>query len=243
MTATLPNLRDVGGLRTTDGKIVRRGVLLRGATPAFLDAAGAAALVDDLQLATRVDLRGIAEVEDETSAHLLERERRALHLPVRAPREAGTFAEALGPAMVGRYYLAYLDASATSLVAFARVLIDPTQTPALAHCTAGKDRTGTAVALVLDAVGVRHDDIVADYALTHAAMPALRALFAELPTYRDRMNALPAEAFAAAPEAMETFLALLTTEHSGGGAYLAAHGMSHAELAALTEALLEPASA
>ncbi|MGJ9422759.1 tyrosine-protein phosphatase [Aeromicrobium sp. CF3.5] len=240
MTATLPNLRDVGGLRTDDGQVVRRGVLLRGATPAFVDAAGAARLVDDLGLATRIDLRGAAEIEAETSAHLLERERRAVHLPVRAPREAGTFAEAHGPAMVGRYYLAYLAASAESLVALARVLIDPSQTPALAHCTAGKDRTGTAVAVLLDAVGVSHDEIVADYALTHDQMPALRALFADLPTYRERMSALPAEAFAAVPETMETFLSLLATEHRGGRAYLAAHGMSRTELAALTEALVEP---
>lgn len=241
MTTTIVNLRDVGGLRTADGRTVRRGVLLRGATPAFLDAAGAAVLIDDLQLATRVDLRSAAEVEAETSAHLLARERRSVHLPVQTPKEAGTFAEAHGPEMVGRYYLAYLSASAESLVAFARVLIDPAQTPALAHCSAGKDRTGTAVALVLDAVGVSHDDIVADYALTHESMPALRALFADLPTYRDRMSTLPAEVFAAVPEAMTTFLGLLAEEHQGGRTYLARHGMSERELAALSEALLESA--
>ena len=33
----LLNLRDVGGLRTTDGRTVRPGVLLRCATPAFVD--------------------------------------------------------------------------------------------------------------------------------------------------------------------------------------------------------------
>lgn len=241
MSSTIVNLRDVGGLRTADGRVVRRGVLLRGATPAFLDAAGAAVLVDDLLLATRVDLRSAAEVEEETSAHLLARERRSVHLPVQVPRDAGTFAEAHGPELVGRYYLAYLAASAESLVGLARVVLDPAQTPALAHCSAGKDRTGTAVALVLDAVGVSHEDIVADYALTHESMPALRALFADLPTYRERMSALPAEVFAARPEAMETFLALLATEHRGGRAYLARHGMSEHELDSLSEALLEPA--
>ena len=43
--------------------------------------------------------------------------------------------------------------------------------PAVFHCAAGKDRTGLLVAmLVLGALGVGHDDIVEDYALTSATM-------------------------------------------------------------------------
>ena len=42
------------------------------------------------------------------------------------------------------------------------------QTPILFHCTAGKDRTGVAAALILKALGVSREDIVEDYLLTNA---------------------------------------------------------------------------
>ena len=48
------------------------------------------------------------------------------------------------------------------------------QRPVIAHCFAGKDRTGFTVALVLETVGVSHDAIVADFLRSNAAVPQLR---------------------------------------------------------------------
>jgi protein-tyrosine phosphatase len=44
----------------------------------------------------------------------------------------------------------------------------------LAHCFAGKDRTGFTVALVLEAAGVDRDAIVADFLQSNRAVPHLR---------------------------------------------------------------------
>jgi protein-tyrosine phosphatase len=44
----------------------------------------------------------------------------------------------------------------------------------LAHCFAGKDRTGFTVALVLEAAGVERDAIVADFLRSNQAVPQLR---------------------------------------------------------------------
>jgi protein tyrosine/serine phosphatase len=41
--------------------------------------------------------------------------------------------------------------------------------PSLVHCTAGKDRTGIAAALLHRLMGVHHDDMFADYMLTNTA--------------------------------------------------------------------------
>ncbi|MEU7729674.1 tyrosine-protein phosphatase [Streptomyces sp. NPDC040724] len=47
--------------------------------------------------------------------------------------------------------------------------------PALFHCTTGKDRTGWAAAALLMVLGVRDDDVLADYLLTNdALLPALQ---------------------------------------------------------------------
>lgn len=41
--------------------------------------------------------------------------------------------------------------------------------PVIVHCAAGKDRTGVAIAVLLSALGVAHETIVADYLLTNDA--------------------------------------------------------------------------
>ncbi len=48
---------------------------------------------------------------------------------------------------------------------FAHLLEDPA--PLVIHCTAGKDRTGFACALILHALGVAEDVIAEDYLLTN----------------------------------------------------------------------------
>ena len=42
--------------------------------------------------------------------------------------------------------------------------------PILIHCTAGKDRTGLLAAFILIAAGVHHDDVMADFLESNAAM-------------------------------------------------------------------------
>lgn len=48
------------------------------------------------------------------------------------------------------------------------------QRPVIAHCFAGKDRTGFTVATVLEAVGVERDAIVADFLRSNEAVSQLR---------------------------------------------------------------------
>src|SRR6185436_18564468 len=50
---------------------------------------------------------------------------------------------------------------------FLRDLSDPTNLPTLFHCTAGKDRTGYAAALVLLALDVPRETAMRDYLLTN----------------------------------------------------------------------------
>jgi protein-tyrosine phosphatase len=56
--------------------------------------------------------------------------------------------------------------------------------PVIAHCFAGKDRTGFTVATVLDAIGVDRDAVMADFLRSNAAVPRLREQILE--SVRDR---------------------------------------------------------
>jgi protein-tyrosine phosphatase len=63
--------------------------------------------------------------------------------------------------------------------------------PVLAHCFAGKDRTGFVVATVLEAAGVDPDSVMADYLRSNAAVPALRARIVEIVQDRPEAEITP----------------------------------------------------
>ena len=87
------------------------------------------------------------------------------------------------------------------------ILTDPACYPAVIHCSVGKDRTGVLVSLLLSALGVDDDDVVADYALSGMGAARLALRLREL--CRDDMTALerflPA-LLSADPETMRCFL-------------------------------------
>jgi protein tyrosine/serine phosphatase len=105
------------------------------------------------------------------------------------------------------------------------------------HCTAGKDRTGVVIALALAEAGVERSAIVADYAASADHYDELMARLA--PTI-----ASPGLSLAAAvkhrPKAatMERFLDALAERAGGVGPWLAAHGWTAADRAALRSKLL-----
>lgn len=239
--AALPlhNLRDVGGLRTDDGREVRRGRLLRGGTPAFLDADGVEALLGATGVRTRLDLRGQREVAEETSPALRQREHAVHHHELHAGGEEWQMTEAQRAQWVGEHYLSYLDASGPQLAALWAVLADPDAYPVLVHCTAGKDRTGVLVALLLATLGVPDEAVVADYARSAGVVDELRALLGALPVYRGRLAELPQESLATDPAAMRVFLAGLAERHGGATGYLRSVGVPAEQVDAVRAALLD----
>ncbi len=58
------------------------------------------------------------------------------------------------------------DNARVQFAALVRAVADE-ERPQLFHCTAGKDRTGWAAAIVQRVLGVSHDDVLADYLLTN----------------------------------------------------------------------------
>jgi hypothetical protein len=108
----------------------------------------------------------------------------------------------------------------------------------LVHCTAGKDRTGTVIALALAEAGVERAAIVADYAASADHFDQLMRRLAS------SINA-PELALAAAvkhrPKAvtMERFLDGLAREAGGVASWLSAHGWTEADHAALRSKLVE----
>lgn len=167
------NFRDIGGLRTEDGQVVRSGLFYRSEGPAsFLDAH--LAELRALGVRTVCDLR--SDGEREASPHdWCGPECRILNLVMNTDmraqgKEAWKRLHADPSAaklrrVINESYRAMPGALLPHLHSIVSALSDG-QTPLVLHCTAGKDRTGVAVALILTLLGVRKSDIDADYAKT-----------------------------------------------------------------------------
>lgn len=165
------NFRDVGGLATLHGSLVRKAQVYRSDHLARLSEADQRRL-QALGVTRCVDLRGHSEREV-TPYHLpgAEHEHLAIEPMVvmrlrelRARGQHPTLAEAT-KIMCDTYRGFVLHQGPVFGRLLARIA---THEDALVfHCTAGKDRTGMAAALLLESLGVHRDDVMEDYLLTN----------------------------------------------------------------------------
>lgn len=181
------NFRDLGGYRTTDGRVVRWRKVFRAdglshLTDEDMEALGALGIrhVIDLRTMLEVEIRGRFGTD---GGHLIEYH----HLPLTDTLPGGEQAPDWGDsAFVAQRYLAMLDSGAPTLRATLELLTEPGGLPAVFHCSVGKDRTGVLAAVILGLLGVSDDDIVADYALSAGPMmQVLAGLEAEFPDSAD----------------------------------------------------------
>ncbi len=106
--------------------------------------------------------------------------------------------------------------------------------PVLVHCTAGKDRTGIVVAVLLRAVGVRRDDVLTDYLRTEANLPRLWAALHAAGVPEPRNRAL----LGVQGAALEAVLDEVDGAPGGVVGWLAAHGVTADHIERLSTRLL-----
>jgi protein-tyrosine phosphatase len=170
------NFRDYGGYAARDGARVRTGVLFRSSQHRDATAEDLAA-IDALQLSTVIDLRGDSERSlypcPRPSAFGAEVRFAAGETAGHAPHvEAGRGVQTAEDAHRSMAALYRHMPFRPNLVEIFRLYFDALahrDGKNLIHCLAGKDRTGIAVALLHDMLGVHPDDMMADYLLTNVA--------------------------------------------------------------------------
>src|ERR1700676_1018529 len=165
------NFRDLGGYPGRDGRTVRWRQIFRSNHLGHLTEADIGVL-RGLGLKNAFDFRG----SEERAATTCAIEEIAVHsLPIEPTVVAALRARVAGGALLSpgdglkvmrdsyRNYVRHNTPRFRSL--FAHLLEDPA--PLVIHCTAGKDRTGFACALILHALGVPDELIAEDYLLTN----------------------------------------------------------------------------
>ncbi len=234
------NFRDLGGYPARDGRSVRWRTLFRADGLDRLTFDDVEVLrpyglrtVVDLRMAHELDARGRFPVDHYpvTFHHLSVMDRTwDLESAVRDNVAPTEFLHA-------RYSEMLVDAGPRYADAL-RLLAAPGALPAVFHCAAGKDRTGLLAMLALGAVGVGHDDIVEDYALTSATMDAFLAARASNPEMAAMIAKVPATFFAADPAAMALVLGDIEAAHGSVRAYVEHLGVTTDDLANLEAQLL-----
>ena len=140
------------------------------------------------------------------------------------------------------HYLGYLSARPDSVSAALHVVADA-EGAAVVHCAAGKDRTGTVVAMALDVAGVPHDEIVADYVLTAERIEQIIGRLMPRPAYGEALAKQTLDEQVPAGRVDRGDPRPPSTRATGGAAgWLVAHGWSDDEVERLRRRLTEPAS-
>jgi protein-tyrosine phosphatase len=188
---TVPNFRDAGGYPTGSGRVMRRGVVYRASQLFDLTPAAGQAL-QSLGVTAVFDLRTTSEVD-----HRPDRLPAGVSLAVDdvladRPHSGATGVASLINDHADRASVAEINASvgegrARSLMletyrhlvtlpsahrGYHALLRSLAHLPgaAVVHCTAGKDRSGWAIAVLQLLSGVGMDDVVADYLLSNEPM-------------------------------------------------------------------------
>ncbi|MFH1135765.1 MAG: tyrosine-protein phosphatase [Pseudomonadota bacterium] len=173
------NFRDLGGYETADGRRVAWGRVFRSD--------GLSRLTDwDRQYLSRLGLKAIFDFrtmgEVEAAPDLPPLEVKYINLPI--AHGEFNFVEAMKklkkgdsswmtPDFMLNGYLDNLDNHGPTFGRVFRALAERSNRPLVFHCTGGKDRAGTAAALLLLTLGVPDDAIIADHALSNIYIAAL----------------------------------------------------------------------
>ena len=167
------NFRDLGGYRTKDGRAVRRGAVFRSAHLGNLTQVDRANL-GRLGVRTIVDLRGVSEAAETphrvdgidcriVGAHI----EPGVGEKIRGAVADGTASPHLMMQFLTDHYRDYPRRCAPGFRTLFATLSDGTHRPLVFHCTAGKDRTGFASALLLTLLGVPWETVMDDYLRTN----------------------------------------------------------------------------
>ena len=171
------NTRDIGGYQTDDLRTLRWGQIIRSEKLSRLTASDFQKL-EEIGVKTVIDLRTDREHQQSPTVWQGDNPPQFHHFPIgdahndwfnaqRRMMKENRFTEEQALDHMVEGYRMIADVGPASLSKLMEVVLDQSNWPVLIHCSAGKDRAGVAVALILEALGVDRETIMEDYLLTN----------------------------------------------------------------------------
>jgi protein-tyrosine phosphatase len=214
------NVRDIGGYPTKDGEFTQWGKYYRADSIHQLPVESRKLLLQkgiDLIVDLRFPHEGAYHFHQELGIKYVNI---SLHNPVDLRTEK--------PKSLLELYCNIIDSKQESVYLIFQSFIAEQGKAILFHCKSGKDRTGIIAALLLDLVGVPHEIIVEDYALSATYLLPL------LEERRSRLAALhgikDTTLLESRPETMREFLKYLNKRYASAEGYLKKIGISEMEI-------------
>jgi protein-tyrosine phosphatase len=188
------NFRDLGGYACAGGRVARGKIFRSGTLAALTD--DDHAVMEALGIKVICDFRSTRERLDKPSRFAAtatfevlarDHETSAADL-IRAMAAPGATPEISRGKMIDAYRTLPYEQADSYAGFFKRIVAG--DMPILFHCSAGKDRTGIAAALLLDVLGVERETVIEDYVVTDRFIDGLVTIIKNDPGSR-RLGAIP----------------------------------------------------
>lgn len=224
------NIRCVGGFDVGSGKHVKPALIYRSGALGMITARGIEQLTA-LRISKAFDFRSESEIESYrmpapvipgleivkvpiTEGQVFDPAALALRLQSFAEHELDAFLE---------IYTEILELGGPAFETIFRHIIAHPDEPFLVHCTAGKDRTGIFIAILLMILGVDDQAIIDDYALTTAGLepvlPLLIKRFEKDTVYMANWQGT-LNMGSSRPETMAATIEIIRSKYGGAENYL-----------------------
>ena len=236
------NFRDLGGYASQDGRQIRWRRIFRSDHLASLTGQDRQ-LLAGLGVGRTVDFRGQAESAalayelPEVRYHALPIEPTVVQRAKEMALAGHSMTAPIAVQLMQDTYRAFVSDNTSQFASlFEQLLLE--DTPLVFHCTAGKDRTGFAAALVLLALGVSREVVMQDYLLTNGLYRRPSGLVSSAP--EEVLNVI----WRVQAEFLQAALQAVDHDHGGVQRYLKHRlGMHEAATKRLAELYLQPHAA
>lgn len=234
------NFRELAAYRLRDGGTIRPGRVFRSGGLELMTPADARVLSRELGIRTVLDLRHPDEIAGTPGSHPLSDRVVRLSIFSESQPQEDLIAELnglYGPGPSPRRYFHYLEIGGDRLARAFELFADEANYPILVHCTAGKDRTGVLLGMVMDVLGCPDDDIAHEYGLSNASIDRLIAYLRASGRQLEGTDAEIRARLGTPPERMAGFIELLREHHTSAARFFEGQGVAPSSIARVRELL------
>jgi protein-tyrosine phosphatase len=245
---SVANLRDIGGYKTHDGKTVRWNRLYRGASLVALSEEDAIDLTNrGLKIVCDLRTQSEASAAPDKMPH---ESVRYMALPFKQSANRLTQLrillfqrQRLANTLRHAYTQVMIDKNPSVIGDFLRMIAEADNLPLLVHCSAGKDRTGVVVAVLLRLLGVPEQTVLEDYSLSNLYFPYFLEISSKIIKQMGAFRITEAEArplFLADPQMLKETLAYIETHYGSVETYVTTRaGLTAEQVARIRANMLE----
>jgi len=236
------NFRPLAPYPLRGGGAIRQGMVYRSGALDLMTDADLTYLTTEIRLSTVLDLRHPDELAMWPLEHALQGRVAPLSLFPEHVTVEGLIEELNGLYGTGpspERYFHYLSVGAERFARAFDLFANEATYPVLVHCTAGKDRTGVLLGLLMDLLGAHEDDIAAEYGLSDASLDRLIAYLQSTGRVLEGSREEIRARLSTPPERMAGFIRLMRNRYGDAEGYLRSIDVPPPSLARVRELLTD----